>query len=55
MTSGICFKIMKENFPGGPVIRLCTPSAGGMGLIPCWGTKILYAAKHNQKIKIKLK
>ena len=27
-------------FPGGPVVRLCTPNAGVMGSTPGWGTKI---------------
>ena len=31
-------------------LRLCTPNAGGMGLIPSWGTKILHVAHWGQKI-----
>ena len=30
-------------------LRLCTPNAGGMGLIPGWGTKIPHATQHGQK------
>ena len=32
-------------------IRLCATIAGGTGLIPGWGTKILHAARYNQKKK----
>ena len=32
-------------------LRLCTSNAGGMGLIPGWGTKIPHAAQHSQKKK----
>ena len=35
------------------LIRLCISNAGGMGLIPGWGTKIPHAAQHVQKVKIK--
>ena len=31
-------------------LGLCTVNAGDMGSIPGWGTKILYAVQHNQKI-----
>ena len=27
------------DFPGGLVVRLCTSSAGGKGLVPDWGAK----------------
>ena len=30
-------------------LRLCTSITGGMGSIPCWGTKIPHAAQHGQK------
>ena len=30
-------------------VRLCTPNAGGRGLIPGWGTKIPHAAWSGQK------
>ena len=30
-------------------LRLCASTAGGMGLIPGQGTKILHAAQHSQK------
>ena len=44
----------KWEFPGGPVvIGLHAPTAGGMGLIPGRGTKILHAAWHGQKKKKK--
>ena len=32
-------------------LRLCASSAGGVGLIPGWGTKIPYAAQHQKKKK----
>ena len=32
-------------------LRFHASTAGGMGLIPGWGTKILHAAWHSQKIK----
>ena len=30
-------------------LKLCTSTAEGMGLIPCWGTKIPHEAQHGQK------
>ena len=30
---------MKRDFPGGAVIRLCAPNAGGPGSIPGRGTR----------------
>ena len=33
-------------------LGLCTSTAGGMGSIPSWGTKILPAPRHGQEIKI---
>ena len=36
-------------------LRLCASTAGGMGSIPGWGTKIPHAAQHCQKIKRKKK
>ena len=30
-------------------LRFCAASAGGTGLIPGWGTKILHAARHGKK------
>ena len=30
-------------------LRLCTSTAGGMGLIPCQRTKILHVTRHDQK------
>ena len=32
------------------MIRTCVPTAGGMGLIPGWGTKILQATQCDQNI-----
>ena len=34
--------------------KLCTPNSQGAGSIPGWGTKILYAAQHGQKINNKI-
>ena len=31
------------------MVKICASTAGGTGLIPSWGIKILYAAQHNQK------
>ena len=36
------------NFPGGPLERLCTSTAGGVSLIPGQGTKIPHVC--SQKI-----
>ena len=36
-------------------LRLCASTAGGIGSIPGWGTKIPHAAWHGQKIYILLK
>ena len=41
-------------FPGSPVVRALYFTAGGMGLIPGWGTKIPHAAEHGQKKKKKI-
>ena len=35
--------VLSWDFPGGPVIKICTPSAGDMGSVPGWGTEILHA------------
>ena len=44
------------DFPGGPVVKTPLSSAGGVGLIPGRGTKVLPAAGCRQKtLKIKLK
>ena len=40
-----------EGFPGGPVVRLHTPSAGGTDLIPGRRTKIPRAAQCGLKTK----
>ena len=45
------------DFPGGPVVK--TSYAGGMGLTPCWGTKIPNAGcsqkNKNNSLKTKTK
>ena len=33
----------EREFPGDPVVKTVFSSAGGMGSIPCQGTKIPYA------------
>ena len=47
------FPILKRSlhweFPGSPVVRLCTSSAGGMGSIPGQGTKIPQPVQCGQK------
>ena len=43
-----------RDFPGGPVVKTLPSSAGGVGLIPDWGTKIPHALRpRNQNIKQK--
>ena len=37
------------DFPGGPWLRLHAPSAGGMGSIPGWRTRIPHATQHGLK------
>ena len=32
-------------------LRLCSPNAGGTGLIPDWETEIPHAARHGKKKK----
>ena len=34
-----------RNLPGGPVVKNPSCNAGDAGLIPGWGTKILYASE----------
>ena len=36
-------KHMASYFPGSPVVKISPPSARGVGSIPAWGDKILYA------------
>ena len=38
----------RQDFPGGPVLRLCAPTAGGMGLILGQGTKTPHATQQSQ-------
>ena len=45
-------KITFREFPGGPVVRLCASTAGGMGSIPGQGNKIPQAARCSQKKKL---
>jgi len=33
-------KMSKRDFPGGPVVKTSPSNAGGVGSIPCWGTKM---------------
>ena len=47
-----------KKFSGGPVVKTLSSQcrvAGGVGSIPCWGTKILNPAQCNQKKKKKEK
>ena len=39
------------DFPGSQVLRLRTSTAGGMGSIPGWGTKILPVARYGKERK----
>ena len=38
-----CKDSSSRDFPGGPVVKTLRSNAGGMGLIPDWGTQIPYA------------
>ena len=40
-----------RDFPGAPEVKLHASTAGDVGLIPAWGTKILHATWHDQKKK----
>ena len=42
-----------RNFPGGPVVKTQSFHCGVTGLVPGWGTRILHATWHGQKIKNK--
>ena len=42
--SHLLYKSIGKNFPGGPVVENPPGHAGGGGLIPSQGTKILYDA-----------
>ena len=42
-------KWKKRQFPSGPGVRLHTSTAGGMGLIPGWGTKTPRATCYDQE------
>ena len=33
-----------EGLPDGPEMKASPPNAGSVGLIPCWGAKILHAS-----------
>jgi len=41
----IAFQESHRGFPGGPVVKNPPCSAGAVGLIPGWGTKIPHATK----------
>ena len=46
------WKMMRGDFPGGPVVKTPPSSAGGTGSIPGWGAKILHALQpEKQNIK----
>ena len=45
--------VLSWDFPGGPVIKICTPSAGDMGSVPGWGTEIPHGKKKKKKRKKK--
>ena len=60
MSSGIViwikfYSIKKRDreFPGSPVVRVCSSTAGGMGSIPGPGNKILHSTQCGQKKKKK--
>ena len=44
-----------RDFPGGPVVKTLTSTAGGMGSIPGQRTKILHALESKSKKKKKKK
>ena len=47
-------KMRKRDFPGGPVVKTSPSNAGGVGSIPCWGTKMpcdLWQKKQNIRQK----
>ena len=37
------------DFPGGPVVKICTPSAGDVGSVPGQGTKISHGKKKKKE------
>ena len=41
----------ERDFLGGPMVKTCASTAGGMGLIPGQGTKTLHAAQCGQREK----
>ena len=53
--SHLLYKSIGKNFPGGPVVENLPGHAGGGGLIPSQGTKILYDLRkrsqhHNERL-----
>ena len=44
----ICYFKGMQDFPGSSVVKICASNAGGMGLIPGWGTKISHALWQSQ-------
>ena len=47
--------VLSWDFPGGPVVKICIPSAGDMGSVPGWGTEIPHGKKKKKKEKKKKK
>ena len=41
--------VLSWDFPGGPVVKICTPSAGDVGSVPGQGTKISLGKKKKKK------
>ena len=41
--------VLSWDFPGGPVVKICIPSAGDMGSVPGWGTEIPHGKKKKKK------
>ena len=50
----ICKEWTDRDFPGGPVVKTSRFHCRGIGLTPCWRTKILPATQCNQKKKKKV-
>ena len=48
-------KIKSQEFPGGPVVRIHTFTAEGVGSVPGRGAKTPHAEQHGQKKKKKKK
>ena len=48
----ICKEWTDRDFPGGPVVKTSRFHCRGIGMTPCWRTKILPATQCNQKKKV---